>query len=320
MKEITTLKLPPPLVEQEPVVPRLSGALEAQGDALRDLLSGTTSLQAAAERFASSELVNEDAAKRLWMVFFEVAADLPHKHSVLVEFYLALHGLARDSCSENGRAASQLTRTFERYWHEAHDILWASRVDEGVRWVIFNAFLARLLGARLNMALIMFGFVTIRSVLETREPARTLGLRFLIDRHGKGHLTREKEDISLLICAAAQWIIHSGQVIFQTENGMVPQAWTWTLTQSTDWWRGSPGFSRKRWDFWKWQLWCMAKRKKLSKLAKSLACQAVAEMIRIEHRAAVVSQRESDVKDFAKYPHVRSGRHFWDWPKRTRRI
>ncbi|KAI9787272.1 MAG: hypothetical protein M1816_007686 [Peltula sp. TS41687] len=284
--------------EQQPVVPRLFGNFQAQGNALSGLLSGTTPVPAAAERFASSELAKKDAKRRVWKLFFDTAADFPEKHSVLVEFYLALQDMARHRSGEKGLAARDFIGSFETHWRAAHDMFWLKRNGEGIKWVTFNAFSARLLGARSNMVLIMYGFMTLRNLLETIRPHNAAGLRETPDSLKHCYEPIE-EDISLYLCAATQWILHSGRTIYEAENSMVPEAWARRLTERTDYWNYRSGFSKERWNIWKLQLWCTSKRKTLAKLAKSAACKAVAEMIRIE-RAPVVAYRGTDVMDFAK--------------------
>lgn len=242
------------------------GALKPQADALRDLFSSSITPQSAAGRLASTVLASDDADWRLWSLLFDVAAELPDKHPMITDLFLALRrmgGPSRESkqdaardCVEGGAEmvehAGRLMRCFPSDWR---DRLWAWRDrsqpqegEEGTppsqQFLNFTAFSAQLLGKEPALEHRVFAFFALRDTLEADWDESYPGLAPSSEPDRRGTLGVD-------LSAAAQWILHAGSIIHKTDNGMISDGWRNGLGHRTKLWGGPPGFSPGRWALWK---------------------------------------------------------------------
>lgn len=78
--------------------------------------------------------------------------------------------------------------------------------------------------------------------------------------------------LDVWVPAAAQWILHAGRVISNTEEELGP------ITRGGRLWKGTPGFSKERWDFWKARFGWVQEQSEPSDETKKIAGEAVAAM------------------------------------------
>lgn len=81
-------------------------------------------------------------------------------------------------------------------------------------------------------------------------------------------------DLEANVPVAAQWILFAGNEIYNCKEV--------TNGQSGALWKGPPGFSTARWDFWKTRAQWISEQQKLSKAIREVAGDLLAKMDEIE--------------------------------------
>ena len=129
------------------------------------------------------------------------------------------------------------------------------------RWKNLNAFAARLTTAKCQDFL-NFGLWSLRDALEQKQ-TDILSL--------DGHAP-----------AAAQWMLHAGQAIFECEEEIKPSATGGDPYRPGELWSGKHGFCRKRWEFWKQRFAWVAEVGRLDNETRACAREAFMAMGRID--------------------------------------
>jgi len=239
---------------------------------LQALLSGTISTEEATKQLTlpgSASTKPETASRklwRLWTLVFDAAEELPETHSILVGLIREIRERA-DVHLKYGWDTIDWTDApnFDQNWRDTHDSLQAWREkspEESRRWINFSAFSARVATANITELDTIWGFFTIRDALEVEGQSPQL--------------------LNTDICASAQWLLYAGKPIYQTNNSHVSKHWMIEKSQKTALWKGEPGFSRKRWAFWKERLLHVEQLKSVSEETKMIVRKAVKAMNAIE--------------------------------------
>ncbi|KAK6504822.1 hypothetical protein TWF481_006759 [Arthrobotrys musiformis] len=213
--------------------------------------SATTVAAQIDELSKSSENQGEDGGDSLneffwslWDVFIRTAAAIPYQHPGQQKLVNVLEELARLP-----RRTVKVEYSEQTLWGSFPSLGIAAREElnmmppdslnsgftkkEFSEWINFESFIARVLGARL-MNWTYFPIWSLRSSLE--EPVSL------------------PEILNCYITASAQWLIHSGEILFSkiSDTRTMDHNMARSLRPGSLF-KGSPGYSIERWRFWEQQ-------------------------------------------------------------------
>ncbi|KAJ5473174.1 Protein of unknown function DUF3632 [Penicillium sp. IBT 31633x] len=234
-------------------------------EVVRQLLINTVDPTTAATKLISLDYTNGDTPWALWNLVYEAAADFDSSHSSL----LALLGEFQkaDSHIPGSKAEdkpSEWLACFGSMWRDKWDILsphalsgWTMSTSQTARrWNNINAFSAKLLattsfsrGAKLRA----FGLASLRRCLET-DPNT-----FKVQRKPPWYRMDLTEMLAADVCAAAQWPIHAGGLLWEDTRLEEPELIRRLLPGQTELWKGEQGLTKERWQLWKERFMFMAK-------------------------------------------------------------
>jgi Protein of unknown function (DUF3632) len=284
--------------------------------ALDGFLSNTLTSAAAASRLASSVTNSKDvdiALCHVWSLIFSAAALTTDHHHLLIDLLRTIcvlpsanldnsHSTPEDHAKSESHVTSKDSSqliwaslpNFGSQWRDTHDMLYAWRggglsgekerlvndpaaVPLGVQYVNFSAFSAKLLARFPNHIDIVWGFLACRDALEMKRESwdKTSGAG-----KARRELLSPAEVFAVDVSAAAQWILHTGTLLFAVKNSDISDYWAKALEKQTDYWEGAPGFSHERWKLWHQRFLELEKQEDMGKEVKTLAKMAVAEIER----------------------------------------
>lgn len=270
-------------------------------DPLQQLLSGAIGPEAAVTHFDAIPFHHGDCSWALWNLVFDAAAVFPETHSALVSLLLKAQELSQKQHAQPGTIYEWIS-CFGSMWGDKYSTFWAwrdgshgparmileeepqaIRLDQ--KWINFNAFSAKLAATpfRPRSGIRTEGVLRLREVLEI-DPGR------YYEEHAKhkgpglrGPILSAQEKLGCDVSAAAQWVIHAGQVTLKAydDADASKEKEKVYLPAKTDLWDGDAGMSLGRWNLWKTRFQFMADFEDLSVNVRTVAKEAAQSMDQI---------------------------------------
>ncbi|KAJ5159011.1 Protein of unknown function DUF3632 [Penicillium coprophilum] len=256
---------------------------------LRRLVSNTIDSATAMKVLSLLDFKNDHTPWALWELIYEAAADVPSSQFSLLALLVEAEKL--DSQLPESKPKDiprKWLGCFGSIWRDKWDMLsphassgWTVSASKSTtRWININTFSARLLATSSfsqGIKLRALGLSLLNMCLEV-DPTKYKEER----RQAQSALQRQspwyKMDVSELlaanVCAAAQWIIHAGPLMWKDDRPDSPEYIQQVLPGKTDLWDGSPGFTKGRWQLWRDRFLFMAEYEDISPDVQQVARRA----------------------------------------------
>ncbi|KAF7585808.1 hypothetical protein BBP40_010062 [Aspergillus hancockii] len=255
---------------------------------LQQFLSNTIDSTTAANKLTSLDYTN-DTPWALWNLVYEAAADFPSSHSsllaLLTEVEKADSQLSRSKAKGTPREWLQV---FGSMWRDKWDMFsphasygWTVSAPQTTRrWININAFSAKLLATpsfSRCRKLRAFGLSLLRKCLETdpntyKETQRQT--QSLTQRQPPWQKMYLAEILAADVCAAAQWPIHAGGLLWEDDRDDDTELIQRFLPCKTDLWNGRQALTEGRWQLWREQFLSMAEYEDIGPDAQQIAQEA----------------------------------------------
>ncbi|KAJ5958312.1 uncharacterized protein N7479_005462 [Penicillium vulpinum] len=256
---------------------------------LQQLFSNTIDSTTAVKELSLLDFINENTPWALWGLIYEAAADFPSSHSLLLALLIEAEKLdSKLPESVLQDIPREWSGCFGSMWRDKWDIIsphalsgWTVSASKSVtRWINMNTFSARLLattsfsrGAKLRP----LGLSLLTKCLEADPMKYKEGRRQAqsgLQRHSPWYKMDVSELLAADVCAAAQWIIYAGVLMWKDDRPDSPEYIQRVLPGKTDLWDGSHGFTEGRWRLWKERFLFMAEYEDISPDAQQVARKA----------------------------------------------
>ncbi|KAJ5876358.1 uncharacterized protein N7529_001942 [Penicillium soppii] len=227
-------------------------------EVLRQLFSNKIDSATAIKELSLLDFKNDDTPWALWELIYEAAADFPSSHSSLLALLVKAEKLdSQLSESEPKDIPRKWLGCFGSMWRDNWDMI-SPHASSG--WTL------RALGLSLLKKCLE---VDPTKYKEERRQAQSA-----LQRQSPWYKMNVSELLAANVCAAAQWIIHAGRLMWKDDRPDSSEYIQQVLPSKTDLWDGSHGFTEGRWQLWKERFLFMAEYEDISPDAQQVARKA----------------------------------------------